>query len=67
MLVYRTDKYKKLTAEVEKDSKKCKLRACFYIEWNIHVQSHLYTVMVYTTCECFLHLTSVSGLANTLN
>lgn len=23
LLVYRTDKYKKLTAEVEKDSKKC--------------------------------------------
>ena len=26
LLVYRTDKYKKLTAEVEKDSKKCKLQ-----------------------------------------
>ena len=24
LLVYRTDKYKKLTAEVEKDSKRCK-------------------------------------------
>lgn len=25
LLVYRTDKYKKLTAEVEKDSKKCEV------------------------------------------
>ena len=29
VLVYRTDKYKKLTAEVEKDSKKCELKKFF--------------------------------------
>ena len=41
MLVYRTDKYKKLKAEVEKHSKKCKflvsnLILCNFIKYGIY-------------------------------
>ena len=54
VLVYRTDKYKKLTAEVEKDSKKCKLKNCI-VEKLCNYR--------YFVADSELHNSFISGIA----